>query len=514
MGQFEGRRFSWARLTVLVVALVAVTFTSLSGWRWFQDVRAAEGAGSWFGGYADVTVTPRFGFESPESPAGRQVVLSFVVADQESGCEPSWGAAYSLDEAATDLDLDRRVARLQQRGGTAVVSFGGAANTELAVSCTDEDDLVRAYRDVVERYDLTTIDLDVEGPALSDQAANERRARALRRLQQSEDVQVWLTLPVAPDGLTEEGLAVVRSTLEADVDLAGVNGMTMNYGGSRAEGVSMAEASIAALESTHEQLQALYRETGEPIGSAAAWRRIGATPMIGQNDVAGEVFTLDDAVELHEFAVGRRIGRMSMWSLNRDRGCGANYPDVAIVSDACSGVPQDVASFATVLAGDFEGRVEVETEDEPAEPAPAAVPVDDPETSPYPVWTEDGAYQADTRVVWRRNVYVAMWWSQGEVPDAPVADAASSPWRLVGPVLPGETPAPPPTLPDGTYPDWDEQDVYRQGDRVQIDGVPYVAQWYSQGDDPLGASTRDSPSPWRSLTAVELREAKDAADGD
>ena len=61
-------------------------------------------------------------------------------------------------------------------------------------------------------------------------AAQERRRAA------GDDLAVWLTLPVAPGGLTEEGTTLVQQMLEAGVDVAGVNVMTMNYGASREEG--------------------------------------------------------------------------------------------------------------------------------------------------------------------------------------------------------------------------------------------------------------------------------------
>ncbi len=41
---------------------------------------------------------------------------------------------------------------------------------------------------------------------------------------------MWLTLPVSPNGLTADGLRVVDQMLSAGVDLAGVNGMTMDFG--------------------------------------------------------------------------------------------------------------------------------------------------------------------------------------------------------------------------------------------------------------------------------------------
>ena len=41
---------------------------------------------------------------------------------------------------------------------------------------------------------------------------------------------VWLTLPVTPDGLNPDALAVVRTMIDAKVDVAGVNVMAMDFG--------------------------------------------------------------------------------------------------------------------------------------------------------------------------------------------------------------------------------------------------------------------------------------------
>lgn len=503
MGQFEGRRLSWVRLTVLLAVIGAIAFASMSGWRWFQDSRAAQDTGAWFGGYVDVTATPTYAFEDPTAKAGRNVVLAFVVADPEERCTPSWGAAYSLDEAARDLDVDRRVARLRQQGGTVAISFGGAANDSLAVACTDEDALFQAYRTVVRRYEVDTIDLDVEGAALTAPGAAERNARAVERLQRSVDVDVWLTLPVDEQGLTAEGRAVVAATLDAGVDLAGVNAMTMDYGGGKEADHSMGEAAVAALPATHAQLGALYGNAGQAMGPATVWRHVGATPMIGQNDVAGEVFGLVDAERLRRFAAEHGLGRLSLWSLNRDRQCGPNYPDVRIVSDACSGVTQETGQFSAVLGDAFAGDVR-ELPTPTVSVTPSVTPSDDPETSPYPVWEPQHAYRAGDRVVWHRNVYVAKWWTSGDTPDDPLAKEDVSPWRLVGPVLPEETPQPRPSLAPGTYPEWTQRAVYRAGDRVMLDGTGYVAQGYTSGSPPDAPSTVEAPSPWRPLTDQEV----------
>lgn len=507
MSLVEGRRLSWLRLSIVLVVTAGLVFVGMRGWQWFADSRVEVSEQQWFAGYVDVTATPTYPFENPVKGTGDSAVLGFVVADPDEDCRPSWGAAYTLDEAQEQLDLDRRVARLTQLGGAPVISFGGQANSELALACDSVEDLTAAYSRVVERYDTEVVDLDVEGDALADTASRTRRAEALAALQDQHDTEVWLTLPVAPHGLPDDALAVVEETLAAGVDLAGVNVMTMNYAESRDPGQTMARASISALEATHEQLGRLYADRGDRRTDAELWRLVGATPMLGQNDVVGEVFGLDDAEQLHRFAEDKGLGRMSVWSLNRDRSCSSNWPDVTKVSDSCSGLPQESGAFARLLGtGVDAGPRTAATSDAPtdATPTTSAVETDDPDTSPYPVWNTEQAYQSGERVVWHRNVYVARYWTSGDVPDDPTVADADSPWRLVGPVLPGETPEPLPTVAPGTFPDWRPGATYTAGDRVQLGDVAYVAQWWTRGTSPDAPSTRDTPNPWRRLGADEL----------
>ena len=173
-------------------------------------------------------------------------------------------------------------------------------NDELAASCTDVDKLAAAYANVIDRYHISTVDLDVEGANLSDRAAGQRRADAIKKLQldrraSGKSLAVWLTLPVSPSGLTGDGQAAVSEMLTTGVDLAGVNAMTMDYGSSRADGQSMLDATTGALTATQRQLKILYSRAGTQLSDATVWSKLGATPMIGQNDVPGEVFSLEIA---------------------------------------------------------------------------------------------------------------------------------------------------------------------------------------------------------------------------
>jgi chitinase len=495
----KGRRLSWPRVVVAIAGAAAVVVATTAAVSHVANNRGRDTA-PWFASYVDVTATPTYHFEDPATAAAQDVVLGFVVADPTQACTPSWGAAYTLDAASTGLDLDRRVAELRKRGGDVVVSFGGQANSELSSVCTNPTKLAAAYTSVVDRYDVSTIDLDVEGASLS-AAADKRRATAIATVQTAEraaghSLAVWLTLPVSTSGLSDDGAAVLQTMLAAGVDVAGVNAMTMDFGSSLAKGQTEISATTDALRETQRQVGVLYRQAGVHLSSAQLWAKIGATPMIGQNDVATESFSLAAATALTSFVQSQGMARLSMWSLNRDTSCGSNYPDVTVVSDDCSGISQPALAFSKIfgqlsgLPADHASAVTT------SDPTPAATPVDNPATSPYPIWVSTAAYPAGSKVVWHHNVYQASWWAQGEVPDAPVLHSYQTPWSLIGPVLPGEHPVALPTLPAGTYPTWSATTVYTAGARVLYKNVGYQAKWWAQGSVP--GATVDDPgdTPW------------------
>jgi chitinase len=504
----EGRRLSLVRV-FLVVAIVAASI----GGVWYylrqqaEDTAAASAGPSWFAPYVDVTSTPSYGFEDATDRAHSSAVLAFVVSAPDAPCEPSWGGVYSMSAAAEQLDLDRRIARLRQLGGAVTVSFGGAANSELAIGCTDPVDLTAAYASVVDRYGMTEIDLDIEGQASMAPEVNQRRAQAIAALSQQqqaagEALSVWLTLPVISTGLTDQGRAVLTSMLAAGVRPAGVNAMTMDYGEPFPDGRDMADQGELALVALQEQIRDAFAAAGTDLSAAQAWDLVGSTPMIGQNDIPTEVFTLDDAAQMLAFAQQQKLGRLSMWSANRDQSCGPNYPDVTVVSDVCSGIQQEPGSFAAIFGQFGVGQAARTTTAATSPPTtgPPATPeiVDDPATSPYQIWNANQGYPKGTKVVWHKNVYQAKWYSQGDRPDLPVATADQTPWTLIGPVLPGDTPAPTPTLPAGTYPEWSPTDVYDAGSRVLHDGIGWQARFWSQGDVPGAVPTSpDDISPWQ-----------------
>ena len=503
----------------VLVALLVVAAAGAGGFFAVRDVTGTEPAkaharaerGPWFAPYVDVTLTPTVAFQDPASNPSRNVVLGFVVAGRgaDDACTPTWGAYETLDGAATRFDLDRRVAQLRGQGGDAVVSFGGQANRELAVACDDDERLERAYRDVVERYDADTVDFDVEGDALGDPEANVRRATVVKRIQ--DDVRagggrlaVWLTLPVTPDGLEADAIAVVDAMLDAKVDLAGVNVMAMDFGSPEA-GEGMRDAILDAVGATRSQLSALFGRAGARLNGESVWRKVGVTVMIGQNDVRAERVSVADARAIAAHAAEHGVGRASTWSLNRDVRCGATFAVIGTLSDTCSGVAQRPLEFTRLFAAKLRGSVRASagavTRGDLLPEATTAT-TDDPARSPYPIWQPEVAYREGWKVVWHQAVYVAKWFTQGQTPDAENVAPGDSPWRLVGPVLRTDRAPVIPKSPPGTHPKWSAGAVYRAGAKVLHRGLPYQAQWYTQGDVPGEAGLNGAVSPWKPLYRI------------
>lgn len=501
------RELSAIRVVVLLVVLCAVGF---GVWQLVSKETPAASAKSdavpVYSPYVDVTNTPIYPFQLPSSNPVSSVYLAFVVSDSEEPCTPSWGNFYTLDDAEQGLDLDARTAQLRSQGGSVMISYGGQANTELAVDCTDPQQLQQAYLAPIERYHALAIDLDVEGANLADAAANTRRAKAIAAVQkqraaEGKPLKVWMTLPVATSGLTAEGIAAVQAMLKAGVKLEGVNAMTMDFGPGEGAAHDMIGTIERALVATQAQVQTLWRAAGLPSSASAAWGHVGVTPMIGVNDVTTERFTTADARELAQFVKQRGIPRVSIWSLNRDQQCGGAFAKVGELSNTCSGVEQKPLEFTHIFS-ELRGtktahRAEAEAASAPqTHPSPAA---DDPAKSPYPIWRPAAAYVAGYKVVWQGQIYQAGWWNQGTPPGTAAADSPRGPWQPIGPVPAGSHAPKLVKLDQGKHPAWSPTKVYHEGDRVTFEKLPYRARWYTQGEQPLAELPADPSVPWEPL---------------
>jgi hypothetical protein len=304
-----------------------------------------------FAPYADCTLWPNFLIENVSETGILYFTCAFIVDNQSAtGANPCWGGFSTL---LMDYYQDH-IAALRNQGGDIIMSFGGANGIELAYAAADEYEARNAYKTVIEAYNLTSIDFDIEGFLAADPPSILRRSKAMRLLQNEyPGLKISLTLPVMPTGLTGDGLNVVQTALNQNVDLNCVNIMAMDYGPSS---IDMGDAANSAGEAVFQQLKTLYTNAGISLPDSALWRKIGVTPMIGKNDVPGEVFYLDDATDLSNWAALRKIGRLSMWSANRDHEC----PNPTDPLYSCSHVAQQPYEFSSILGAVASGTVSMQ----------------------------------------------------------------------------------------------------------------------------------------------------------
>ncbi|GAB2742699.1 cellulose binding domain-containing protein [Streptomyces bullii] len=290
-----------------------------------------------FAPYVDTSLYPAFDLvASAEATGVKHYNLAFVT--DGGGCTPKWGGVTDL---ASDA-VASQIGALRAKGGDVRVSFGGAAGSELGTTCSSADTLAAAYGKVVDAYDLTKVDFDVEGGALPNTAANTRRARAIAELQREHPgLDVSFTLPVMPEGLTQDGVNLLADAKKNGVKISAVNIMAMDYG--PAYSGDMGTYAEQAATATQAQIKSVLG-----LSDSAAWKTVAVTPMIGVNDVTTEIFKVDDATQLVSFAKARGLGWLSMWSATRDRQCPGGEKPAADAT--CSSVLQEKFAFTKAFA--------------------------------------------------------------------------------------------------------------------------------------------------------------------
>ncbi|MCL3996528.1 glycoside hydrolase family 18 protein [Streptomyces lavenduligriseus] len=298
-----------------------------------QSTGTGNTAPAGFAPYVDTSLYPAFDLLGAADATGvKNYNLAFLT--DGGGCTPKWGGVTDL----TGDGVAAQIGALRAKGGDVRVSFGGASGSELATTCSSADALAAAYGKAVDAFQLTKVDFDVEGGALPDKAANTRRAQAIAKLQaRHPGLDVSFTLPVMPEGLTQAGVDLLADAKANGVRIGAVNIMAMDYGASY--GGDMGTYAEQAATATQAQVKSVLG-----LSDAAAWKAVAVTPMIGVNDVSSEVFKVEDATQLVNFAQSKGLGWLSMWSATRDKSCAGGPKPAA--DPTCSSVAQDPYAFS------------------------------------------------------------------------------------------------------------------------------------------------------------------------
>lgn len=303
-----------------------------------------------FSPYVDMTLWPQFDFTGASRIGSiEDVTLGFITANAAG--QPAWGGftEYTIGNGGTVANgnllyqINGQMDAMRAAGINATISFGGAANQELALTGGTAAQLAAKYTSVMNAYGIHKLDFDIEGAALGDTASLKLRSQAIAALQTSgiaagKPVDVSFTLPVMPTGLTADGLRAVQIAVDSNVQISHVNIMAMDYyDPSLPYGGKMGDYAIQAATAVHDQLVPLYPAKT----SAQIWSMIDVTPMIGVNDDPAEIFSLADAQKLTTFAEQNNLGGLHMWSANRD------FPGpLGMLSNTSSGVAQNPWEFS------------------------------------------------------------------------------------------------------------------------------------------------------------------------
>lgn len=256
--------------------------------------------------------------------------IAFIIANRQG--RPAWDGRFPMEQ---NLYADQ-INTMRKRGGEVIVSFGGGAGTEIAISETNPVVLEAKYQAVIDRYKFTWLDFDIEGDALSDSNANRRRNTALAALQaKNPGLIISYTLPVDPNGISKESQRLLADAVSKGVKIHSANVMTMDFGAHFSKGKKMSDVSIASAIKAHDQCAGLVPNI-----------QIGLTPMIGQNDEPGEIFTQKDARTLKKWAKKQPwICSLSFWASNRDTGHLAKDK----TGNDTSGIKQKPWEFTTIF---------------------------------------------------------------------------------------------------------------------------------------------------------------------
>ena len=261
--------------------------------------------------YADMTNNQEPMLNEAATQAGLKAFsAAFVIG---SGCTPIWGDTLPV---TSDPTVTGEITTAEADGAQPIVSFGGEAGTELAVSCTNLSQLTAAYQSVINTLHVTHIDFDIEGAEIAYPANNATRFQAINALEAANPgLVVSVTIPVLPSGPDANGQAFLAAAKAAGTRIDVINAMAMDYYGSYdTGGAAMGTDAVDAAQAT-----LAYAKTLWP---SMTYANIGVTPMIGQNDDPAEVFTEADAQTLVSFATQNHLGRLAFWSVDRDQPCG------------------------------------------------------------------------------------------------------------------------------------------------------------------------------------------------
>ena len=276
-----------------------------------------------------------------QQSGARFLTLAFLETLSKTSCTLAWNGS-KTNLATSNLYADD-IASLRGLGGDVIPSFGGwsadQGGTEIADSCKDVNTIATAYEDVITRYGVTRLDMDVEGRSLNRTDGIDRRNKALKLVEdwaaaQNRPFQVSYTLPTSATGLEPSGVAILQNAVSNHTRVDVVNIMAFDYYDRTT--TDMGTAAVNAANGTAAQLTSIGLDAG-----------VGITLMPGLDDYPKktEKTTVADAQRVLGYAQANGVDTLSIWAIQRDNG---GCPGVT-GSNSCSGIVQGTWDFTHML---------------------------------------------------------------------------------------------------------------------------------------------------------------------
>ena len=199
--------------------------------------------------------------------------------------------------------------------------------------------IAAAYEDVITRYNVTRLDMDVEGRSLSRSDGIDRRNKALALVEQwaaaqKRPFQVSYTLPTPASGLEPSAVALLKNAVRNGTRVDVVNIMAFDYHDRVTSDMGTAATNAAD-------------KTAAQLGTIGLSAKIGITLMPGLDDYPKktEKTTVAYAQQVLGYAQANGVDTLSIWAIQRDNG---GCPGVT-GSNSCSGIVQGTWDFTQVL---------------------------------------------------------------------------------------------------------------------------------------------------------------------
>jgi chitinase len=280
------------------------------------------------------------GWGNPQPPAGvlaatgvKDVTLAFILSHGK--CSPEWDGSRPLLGGADQHAIEA----VRAGGGDVDVSFGGWSGKKLGSACKTPEALAAAYQQVIDAYSLHAIDIDIEHGEFTNKKTRLRVVAALAAVQRANaGLEISITFGTGETGPEGDGQSLIADAAAIGFQPSVWTVMPFDFG---APVTDMGQTSIRAAEGLERELASRYG-----LSAALAYEHVGISSMNGMTDERDETVSAANFQAMLGFAQQHHLGRLTFWSVNRDRPC----PAKALEEEECSGIEQQPYEFTDLLA--------------------------------------------------------------------------------------------------------------------------------------------------------------------